>query len=78
MKKAMGIIVLGLLWCNAGLSNSIFKYEKVGFKLKKSLLEIITIDDINEELVPITPHGEISDKFVGVFYIPNPFIYPED
>ena len=48
MKKFLGIVVLGLLWCNVGFSNSISKYERAGLKLNKSLLELMTTDEINE------------------------------
>ena len=62
------------MWCNVSNAGSIKDYEKGGMKLGKSLLELMTYDEIVEELRPIS-HG---DDFISTLYIPNPFTYPEE
>ena len=74
MKKLSLYLFLGLLWCNVSNAGSIKDYEKGGMKLGKSLLELMTYDEIVEGLRPIT-HG---DDFAATLYIPNPFTYPEE
>ena len=74
MKKISLYIFLVLMWCNVSNAGSIKDYEKGGMKLGKSLLELMTYDEIVEGLRPIS-HG---DDFISTLYIPNPFTYPEE
>jgi len=74
MKKLLGIMVLGLLWCNILNAGSIKDYKKGGLRLGDSLLDLMYENEIKENLAPIS-HG---DKFISVMYIPNVFTYPEE
>ena len=74
MKKLSLYIFLGLLWCNVLNAGSIKDYEKGGMKLGKSLLELMTYDEIVEGLQPL----ERGDDFIATLYIPNPFTYPDE
>ena len=55
-------------------ADSIKNYEKGGLKLEKSLLEIMTMDEIIEGLNPIAK----GDDYIATTYIPNPFTYPDE
>ena len=70
MKKISLYIFLILIWCNVSNAGSIKDYEKGGMKLGKSLLELMTYDEIVEGLRPI----QRGEDFVATLYIPNPFI----
>ena len=74
MKKISLNIFLILIWCNVSNAGSIKDYEKGGMKLGKSLLELMTYDEIVEGLRPI----ERGEDFVATLYIPNPFTYPDE
>jgi len=62
------------MFCNVSQAGSIKDYEKGGMKLGKSLLELMTYDEIVEGLRSIS-HG---NDFAATLYIPNPFTYPEE
>ena len=74
MKKISLYIFLILIWCNVSNAGSIKDYEKGGMKLGKSLLELMTYDEIVEGLRPI----QRGEDFVATLYIPNPFTYPDE
>ena len=50
MKKLLAILVLSLLWCNVGFADAISEYEMAGAKLKISILEIMTEEQVAENL----------------------------
>ena len=62
------------MFCNVSQAGSIKDYEKGGMKLGKSLLELMTYDEIVEGLQPL----ERGDDFIATLYIPNPFTYPDE
>lgn len=59
---------------NVSNAGSIRDYEKGGLKLGKSLLEIMTYDEIVESIRPM----QQGEDFVTTLYIPNPFTYPDE
>tara|TARA_Y200000002_G_C22483993_1_gene580007 strand:+ start:101 stop:739 length:639 start_codon:yes stop_codon:yes gene_type:complete len=74
MKKLSLYVFLVLLWCNVSQAGSIKDYEKGGMKLGKSLLELMTYEEIAEGLRPITG----GNDYMATLYIPNIFTYPDE
>ena len=68
MKKLLAIIVLGLMWNNVSFADSISKYEVAGAKLKKSILKIMNLEQVIENLVSKDPRNE---KYITVSYVPD-------
>ena len=70
------IVFLFFFFSQLSLSTaeSIKNYEKGGLKLGKSLLEVMTMDEIIEGLNPISK----GDDYIATTYIPNPFTYPDE
>ena len=68
MKKLLGILVLGLLWCNVGFADAISEYEMAGAKLKISILEIMTEEQVVENL---HSRGWADEKYLIIKYVPD-------
>ena len=68
MKKLLGIMVLGLLWCNASFADDISEFEIEGISLGESLLDYMSEEEIiyeiedNKDLFFYT-----TDEFAQVF-----------
>ena len=68
MKKLLAIVVLGLLWNNVSFADSISEYEVAGAKLKKSILKIMNLEQVIENIVSIDSRNE---KYITVSYVPD-------
>ena len=68
MKKLLAIVVLGLMWNNVSFADSISKYEVAGAKLKKSILKIMNLEQVIENLVSKDSRNE---KYITVSYVPD-------
>ena len=68
MKKLSLYVFLVLMYCNVGFADSISEYEMAGAKLKISILEIMTVDQIEENIM-----GKISydPKYFQIKYVPD-------
>jgi len=62
------------MWCNVSQAGSIKDYEKGGMKLGKSLLEVMTYEEIAEGLNAIVS----TNDYMVTLYIPNVFTYPDE
>ena len=74
MKKLLIYLFLILFYPSISFANSISEYEVGGLRLGKSLLDVITEDEIKENMIPTTSG---ADKFVTTLYIANIFTYPD-
>ena len=68
MKKLIGISVLVLLWCNVGLTDAISEYDVAGAKLKISILEIMTAEEVVENL---ESRSWADEKYLIIKYDPD-------
>ena len=68
MKKLSLYVFLGLLWCNIGFADTISHYEMAGAKLKISILEIMTVDQIEENVIGVDSY---DPKYFQVKYVPD-------
>ena len=68
MKKLIGILVPVLLWCNVGLTDAISEYDVAGAKLKISILEIMTEEQVVENLETTSWADE---KYLIIKYYPD-------
>ena len=50
MKKLLGIVVLGLLWCNTSFADEISEFEIEGITLGESLLDHMSEEEIIYEI----------------------------
>ena len=71
MKKLLGILVLGLLWCNVGFAEKIKEIEVEGMSIGDSLLEYFTEEEIKETTVPEV----YPDKFEVTYNIKETLRY---
>ena len=71
MKKISFIIFFLLSFQNLSYSDTISEYEEAGLKLGKSVTEIMTIDEVIENIVQ-----KEDEKYVTVEYVPDTSIYP--
>ena len=49
MKKLLGIVVLGLLWCNISLTDDIGDFQIEGISVGDSLLDYLSIAQIEQQ-----------------------------
>ena len=68
MKKLLGIVVLSLLWCNVGLTDAISEYDVAGAKLKISILEIMTEEEVMKNL---ESRSWADEKYLIIKYDPD-------
>ena len=68
MKKLIGILVPVLLWCNVGLTDAISEYDVAGAKLKISILEIMTAEEVVENL---EGRSWADEKYLIIKYDPD-------
>ena len=68
MKKLFLYSCLGLMWCNVSFADTISDYEMAGAKLKISILEIMTIDQIKENIIGVDSY---DPKYFQIKYIPD-------
>ena len=68
MKKLLGIVVLGFLWCNLSFADAISEYEMAGAKLKISILEIMTEEEVVENL---ESRSWADEKYLIIKYDPD-------
>ena len=68
MKKLIGILVPVLLWCNVGLTDAISEYDVAGAKLKISILEIMTAEEVVENL---ESRSWADEKYLIIKYDPD-------
>ena len=68
MKKLSLYDFLGLPWCNLGFADTISDYEMAGAKLKISILEIMTVDQIEENLISVDSY---DPKYFQIKYVPD-------
>ena len=73
-KKFIVLLIFFFSHLSLSTAESIKNYEKGGLKLGKSLLEVMTLDEIIDGLNPITK----GDDYIATMYIPNPFTYPDE
>ena len=73
MKKFLGFSVLGLLWCTTSSADTISDYEVGGLKLGKSLYELMTQEEMIENIVNVSE----NEQYYTATYIPNIFTYPD-
>ena len=71
MKKISLIIFFLLTLQNLLYADTISEYEEAGLKLGKSVTEIMTIDEVIENIVQ-----KEDEKYVTVEYVPDTSIYP--
>tara|TARA_B100002019_G_scaffold251771_1_gene232371 strand:+ start:68 stop:691 length:624 start_codon:yes stop_codon:yes gene_type:complete len=69
LRKLTFLSSLILLWCNVGIADSISEFEMAGAKLKIGILEVMTIEQIEENLEGTDSYDE---KYFRVKYIPDP------
>ena len=72
--KILFLILFSIFQFNLSHADSIKNYEKGGLKLGKSLLELMTLDEIIEGLNPISK----GEDYIATVYVPNPFTYPDE
>ena len=72
MKKLSLFVFLVLMWCNVGFADAISEYEMAGAKLKISILEIMTEEQVVENL-----HSRdwADEKYLHIKYVPDSSIY---
>ena len=60
------------MWCNVGFADAISEYEMAGAKLKISILEIMTVEQVAENL-----HSRdwADEKYLHIKYVPDSSIY---
>jgi len=68
VKKFLAILVLSLFWYNVGFADTISEYEVAGAKLKKSIYEIMTREQVLENVVS---KSEVDDKHYIIKYVPD-------
>ena len=68
MKKLSLYIILGLMWCKGGFADTISDYEMAGAKLKISILEIMTVDQVGENVIGIDSY---DPKYFRIKYVPD-------
>ena len=56
------------MWCNVSFADTISDYEMAGAKLKISILEIMTIDQIKENIIGVDSY---DPKYFQIKYIPD-------
>ena len=68
MKKLSLYTFLVLMWCNVGFADAISEYEMAGAKLKISILEIMTEEQVVENL-----HSRdwADEKYLIIKYVPD-------
>ena len=68
MKKLSLYVFLVLMWCNVGFADAISEYEMAGAKLKISILEIMTVEQVAENL-----HSRdwADEKYLHIKYVPD-------
>ena len=64
MKKLLGILVLGLLWCNVGFADDISEFKIEGISIGDSLLVHLSKEEIENECV------ELLEEIRSVFKNP--------
>lgn len=67
-------LLLSIFFVNDSLANSIKEYEKGGLRLGKSLLTLMTKDEIMKGYRDISS----GDKYKSTLYVPNPFTHPDE
>ena len=68
MKKLLGILVIGLLWCNLSFADAISEYEMAGAKLKISIFEIMTAEQVVEN---VEHRSWADEKYIIIKYVPD-------
>ena len=68
MKKLSLYVFLVLMYCNVGFADSISEYEMAGAKLKISILEIMTVDQIKENIMG---KNSYDPKYFQIKYVPD-------
>ena len=68
MKKLLGILVLGLLWCNVGFADDISEYQIEGISIGDSLLDHLSKEKIITEIeVNKIGYDYLTDEFGEVY-----------
>ena len=68
MKKLLGILVLGLMWCNVGVAEDISEYEIEGISIGDSLLDHLSKEEIITEIEINKPeYNYLTDEFGEVY-----------
>ena len=62
-----------LMFCNTGLASEISKYQMAGAKLNISILDIMTVDQVAENLINTDRRDE---NYINVRYFPDTIKYP--
>ena len=72
MKKLLGIVVLGLLWCNVGFADDISEYEIEGISIGDSLLDHLSKEEIITEIELTRPaYNHLNNDFGEVYLYGN-------
>ena len=71
MKKLSLYVFLVLMWCNVGFADAISEYEVAGAKLGKSILEIMSRDQLIENIMSTAKGSETSKRYIIIKYVPN-------
>ena len=71
MKKLSLYIFLVLMWCNVGFADAISEYEVAGAKLGKSILEIMSRDQLIENIMSTAKGSETSKRYIIIKYVPD-------
>ena len=72
MKKLYLHVFLVLMWCNVGFADAISEFEIGSAKLGKSILEVMTVDQVTENIVN---RRDDVKQYVMIKYIPDASIY---
>ena len=73
MKKLSLYIFVVLMWCNVGVADTISEYEMGGAKLKISILEIMTEEQVIENFIN---KDWADEKYLHIQYVPDASKYP--
>ena len=68
MKKLLAILVLGLFWWNLSFADTISEYEMAGAKLKISIFEIMTAEQVVEN---VEHRSWADEKYIIIKYVPD-------
>ena len=76
MKKLLGILVIGLLWCNVGFADDISEYQIEGISIGDSLLDHLSKEEIITEIEINKPaYNYLTEDFAEVYLFGNFDIY---
>ena len=59
------------MWCNVGFADAISEYEVAGAKLGKSILEIMSRDQLIENIMSTAKGSETSKRYIIIKYVPD-------